>query len=367
MNPIYRKLIESSLAWRGSDIRSKDDIAFDLSASQVAALEEILGRVQKTPFLDIRAEDCRHPALDRDFSKILDDILSGRGLCLIRGIPVANHSVEDVERIYWAIGTHIGTPLSQSILGLLMTGVQEEMRPGGVQSTSGAKSRADLAMHTDATDIFTLLCVRQAQSGGNTAFTSTLAIHNDLLEHRPEVLPILYRGFPHHRRGNQRDGEPAVTPYNVPVFGNCDGTISSVFVIGGIMAGLHALGRKPTEEELEAIDAFQEAAVRLQFELHFEPGEMALANNLTLIHGRSEFVDWEAPEKKRLLLRLFLQPLRHRRPVLPEQNWLKNEGGRWGIDKIPGREVAPNDYYALPDEIQEIIKAAQMKRVEKRA
>ena len=38
---IYRHRIEHPIAWSGSDFRGKDAIAFDLSARQVTALEDI--------------------------------------------------------------------------------------------------------------------------------------------------------------------------------------------------------------------------------------------------------------------------------------------------------------------------------------
>jgi hypothetical protein len=63
------------MAWRGGDF-SKDDIAFDLSRKHVAALEDVLLRVRDASLAlgQIRAEDCRHPALERNARPVVSEI-----------------------------------------------------------------------------------------------------------------------------------------------------------------------------------------------------------------------------------------------------------------------------------------------------
>jgi hypothetical protein len=67
------------------------------------------------------------------------------------------------------------------------------------------------------------------------------------------------------------------------------------------------------------------------------------------MHARSEFEDWDEPERKRLMLRLWLDAERKRRPVVPEIHIYKNQGGRSGIDPQPGR-TRPGAAYRAPDE-----------------
>ncbi len=363
MTPIYRERIDHPMAWRGSDIRSKDEISFDLSARHVAALKDVLHRVNGMALEDIRREHCGHPALDADMARIFDEVQNGRGMMFLRGIPVADHPLPEIEKMYWALDTHLGTALSQNCLGHCITYVQEELLPGGVQATRGHKSRQDLAMHTDNAEIFTLLCVRKAREGGQTQFTSALAVHNDLLANRPEVLPVLYRGFPYHRRGDQPDDHPMVTPYDMPVLSNVDGHISVCLIIGSIMAGLHERGRSLTDEEQAALDAFHEATMRLQFEQRYEPGEMSVVNNLTIVHSRSEYRDWDEPEKRRLLLRIWLEAARDRRPVVREMSLYENKHHLFGCDPVPGRSHARNDYAAVPESLLNIIKEGQKKQL----
>jgi len=264
--------------------------------------------------------------------------------------------------MYWAIGVHLGTPLSQNPLGEMIGRVREERRANGQRSASGTKSREDLAMHTDNAEIFTLLCVRQAKEGGNTQFVSALAIHNEILKTHPEVLPVLYNGFPYHRRGRQPPEQAAITPYNVPVFCNVNGMVSVQYVVPSIMAALQALGRKPTDEEINALGVFQDIAERLLLDVKLAPGELSAVNNFTMVHSRSEYVDWDEPDQRRLLLRLWLEAARNRRPVPHEIHYYENVGGRSGVDPVPGRTGSAAEFYNMPDELLEVIKQAQQKR-----
>src|SRR4051812_7628866 len=120
MTPIYREQIDRRIAWQGSDFRSKDDFAFDLSAKHVAALKDILSRVKGLPLEQITLAQCRHAALDADLARLFNEIQHGRGIVLVRGMPVTGHSPEEIERMYWIFGTHFGQGLSQNFLGHLL-------------------------------------------------------------------------------------------------------------------------------------------------------------------------------------------------------------------------------------------------------
>jgi len=365
LTPILRSPVDDPMAWRGSDLASKDELAFDLSRRNVTALESILLRVADMARDDIAREHCGHPDLDADLARVYDAVIRGRGLAIVRGFPVDTHSVDDIERIYWIFCTHFGNLLSNNSFGHRMVRVQEEVLPGGVQSARGTKSRAELAMHNDSGDVFLLLWVRQAREGGNSQFSSGPAAHHEILATRADLLPILYRGFPQHRRSEQPDDQPAVTPYDVPIFANVDGRISINFTYSSILPALHELGRELTPDEAEALELLRVVLVRQQLDVHFEPGEAAVANNYAMCHARSDFVNGDVPEEQRLVLRAWTEvpPFDRRLPIGREFFLMENEGGRLGYDPVPGREgrIATNDYNDMPPELAEMFKAAQVK------
>jgi hypothetical protein len=359
MTPADYSPIDDRMAWRGSDIESKDSIAFDLARSHVAALQDVLLRVRKAglPLQQIGPEHCRHPALDADLARVFDEIQEGRGIVILRGLPVEGHSVEDVSTMFWAVGAHLGRGVSQSALGDVLGQVRDETPPGQAESARGYTSRRELSLHVDLAQIVGLMCVRQARTGGYSQYASGLAIHNEILATRPELMPILCRGFPYHRRGEEGTAQAPVTPYDIPVFSNRAGKVSVFMVREIINAAFRELQRAFTPEEIDAIDTFRATAQRLQFETRLEAGEATFLNNYTVMHARSEFEDWEAVDRKRLMLRLWLDAERNIRPVVPQIHIYENAGGRSGIDPQPGHVPAVAKYRAPDAEVRQQVAA----------
>lgn len=367
LTPIHTEPIEGPMAWVGADVSSKEVLAFDLTARHVAALESVLARTADRARDDITAEDARHPDLDADLRRgVYEPLMFGRGLVVVRGFPCDEHDIDELERIYWIFCSHLGYLVSNNSFGHRMVRVQEERLADGSQPARGTKSRAELAMHNDAADILGLLCVHQALEGGESQFASGPAAHNTILRDHPEILPILYRGFPHHRRSEQPDDQPDVTPYDVPIFStNARGEVCINFTYSSIAPALETIGRQLTDEEERAIDILRRVLVRQQVEVRLERGEAALANNFAMCHSRSDFVDGDDPATRRCYLRAWMEvPIEDRRlPLGREFFHMENKDLRLGYDVVPGREaaIARNDYVNVDAKLAEMFKAAQAK------
>ncbi|WP_067889549.1 TauD/TfdA family dioxygenase [Nocardia vaccinii] len=362
---IYAHPVDDTMAWTGADVTDKEDFVFQLSPRNIVALESILSKTRGKERDDIVAEDCRHPDLDDDLARLYHEIMFGRGLAVVRGFPVEEHSIEDLERIYWAFCYHLGYPVSNNSFGHRLVRVQEEVLPDGVQPARGTKSRAELAMHNDAADILALLCVYPAFQGGESQFASGPAAHNTILARRPDLLDVLYQGFPHHRRSEQPDDQPDVTPYDVPVFSQVDGRICLNFTYSSILPAMKTLGREFTAEQQEAIDLLRQVLVEQQVEFRLESGEAVVANNFAMCHSRSDFVSSNDPKKARCFLRAWMEVPRtdRRLPLGREYFHMENKDLRLGYDPVAGRDgsIARNDYANVSPELAEMFRAAQAK------
>ena len=181
------------------------------------------------------------------------------------------------------------------------------------------RARNELRLHADFADVAVLLCVRGAKSGGISRVVSTLAVHNEMLAHRPELLATLYRGFRWHRLGEQAEGEDRITHHRVPHFSRCGGLVSCRYSRAYIMEGAHESGRPLSARELAALDYFDAIAYRvdMRFEFTLAPGEALFMNSFTTLHSRTAFEDHDDPAKRRYLLRLWLAAYEPR-PVVPE-------------------------------------------------
>lgn len=334
MTAVHRQSITGPGAWKASNFPGgADDIAFGLGPRHRAAIAQAMEAVRERGLAieEVTAADFALPEIADELAEVGEEIDRGRGIVLVRGFPVDDYSQADIETIYLGIGAHFGTPVSQSVMGdrlgqvIDVTDVDPHAR--------AYRARQELSLHTDLSDIASLLCIHPAGSGGKSQFASALAIHNEMLATRPDLLEPLYRGFRWHRLGEHGTGEDPITPYRVPHFSYHGGRLSCRYVRTYIREGAYALDEPLSGTAEEALDTFDEIGRRpdFQLELTLGRGEAIFVNNLTVLHARSAFENHGDPAKKRHLLRLWLAS--HAAPaVVPEiQIYATGRGG--GIPK----------------------------------
>ena len=103
------------------------------------------------------------------------------------------------EIIYWGIGTHFGTGVSQSVMGDRLGHVDQRGGQGSERARL-SQQHDHSTLHTDGCGILGMLSIRPAEEGGLSQYASALAVHNEILTARaPTCLEPLYRGFRYHR------------------------------------------------------------------------------------------------------------------------------------------------------------------------
>ena len=281
------------------------------------------------------------PRLDALLERAQREVQSGRGLALLRGLPIDGLTLAQFTLAVWAVGSRFGHALSQNAQGEQITQVIDA---SSIEETPRMyRSKLELRLHNDITAMISLACWQPSMEGGLSYLASAGAIHNEILERAPHFLAPLYRGFHYHRLGEEGQGEAPVTPYRMPVFVVRSGQLSCRYQRAGIAAGHRALGVPLTDIEIEAMDMFDAVAKaphnRLAFPL--ERGDMVVINNYAVLHARTGFTEYPEPEKRRLLVRLWLDRDGFR-DVPPELNLFAANG----IPPQPGR-ACTFDFKAL--------------------
>jgi len=332
MTAIFDAEMRHPSVWKGADIESKDAIAVDLTASELAELDEAMSGIDRSkPPHELATSDLRTPQLAARLQSVRAQLREGRGIALVRRLPVERYSSADSELAYWIIGMHLGVAVSQSKRGDRIGHVRNEGDSGSDANSRPYRSNVAQMYHTDVPDILGLFCVRKAKSGGESLFCSALQVHNELRDTHPDYLRILYRGFTFHRRGEQRSGDLPYTPHRVPMFWCKDGKVGSRYLPRMAKAAPELTGVPLTAIEVEALDEFNRIATRADVTLSFmlEPGEMVFVNNYTICHGRSAFQDGDEHERRHLL-RLWLE-VPDFYPIVPEIHIWGGGDGRGGI------------------------------------
>jgi alpha-ketoglutarate-dependent taurine dioxygenase len=128
-----------------------------------------------------------------------------------------------------------------------------------------------------------------------------------LRREHPEVLETLSRPFHVDRRGGVRDGEaPTVLR---PVITGEGPELTYRYLRYWIEAG-HDRAREPlTAAQRHALDVLDEVLQRpaLRAEFSLEPGQVYFINNRWILHNRTAFEDHPEPERRRHLVRLWLE------------------------------------------------------------
>ena len=343
--------------WQGEEIKNSRRWIRDLPASAAAELDAALAAVKRRglQWSEIKREDFPLGSLDGLLSDIADELENGCGIMKLRGFPVDRYDEDDLRRLYFGLGTHLGTPVFQNRSGELMRAIRDEgahvgrtygqIEGGGTGDQKGGTflssyartlTNGGLRFHTDRTDVVGLLCVRQAQAGGVSKLASTPAIHNAILARRPDLLEELFHDYWRSRFGEE--GTTKETAYPLPIFGLRDGKFTSHYSLTFIEAAQMAPGvPKLTDRQVEAIDVLMATAEELCFEMTLEPGDLQLINSHVTYHGRTPFEDDFAAGKSRLLLRLWLTMANNRPlPAGHEILWRNIEAGlpRGGIQQI---------------------------------
>src|SRR2546423_1016921 len=207
--------------WMGAEL-DREALYWDFTPAHLAAIDELMAKIEAAgiPFHEIRRQHFSHPALDADLAALLAHIKNGPGLVIMRGFPVDKYDAEQMQAVYWGIGTHFGRGCSQSADGDYLgyvTNVEKASR--------GYTTSRELNLHTDSAEIVGLLCVRDAREGGLSLYASSLKVYEIIAREHPEYLAVLERGFRCDRRGEEAAEAEPVTHYREPVFSTLYGIL----------------------------------------------------------------------------------------------------------------------------------------------
>ena len=324
-------------AWKGPDLTHDHGWIYELSDVHRAEIDAALRAVTENGLapLQFTRDEFPLPTLASRIVEFLDELENGRGFLVLRGIPVDRYDEDALYRLYWGLAVHFGDLISQNAKGDLIGRVEDLGDDIHAFNARGYTTNAELHPHNDSSDIVGLLCVRKAREGGETAIASAMAIYNDVLQHHPEFLDVLYAGFHYDIRGEGKGRDPnEVTRNRVPVYSYHDGRLSCRYNQRAILTAVGKLGRPLSKTEADAVEYIAARALDPAFKLSFsmQPGDLQLLNNHMILHSRTGFVDWPERDRRRLMLRLWVnRRAGEGRELAPEFADRYNTGYRQGV------------------------------------
>ena len=293
--------------WLGGDLADDDQWQVAMGARGRAELRTAVAAVEGAGLTraGFSREDFPLPTLGPLLAGLTDELMGGRGFVLLRGAPVEGLSENQSDILALGLARHIGRTAEQSpgshVQHVRDTGVD----PAGSTSRSYQHS-GRLGYHADPHDVVALLCIRPAMTGGLSCIVSSVAVHNEIVRTRPDLARVLYEPWWRDRR----TGDGPDSFYRSPVYStDSQGRLSTAYGPDYMRSALRGPQVPPfTPAQLEAmelVDRFNNDP-RFMLAMDLRAGDMQFLNNHVTLHSRTGFEDHPQPERRRDLVRLWL-------------------------------------------------------------
>ncbi|MDG2340656.1 MAG: TauD/TfdA family dioxygenase [Paracoccaceae bacterium] len=302
--------INGPTAWIGSELQNRsDDWLTILTVRDIADIENAarhfltLGR----DIGEVTKQDFPLGDFATQLEILKQTLLSGRGFEVLRGLPLDRYSQKMAAAIFCGIGAHLGSARSQNAAGHILGHVRNIGMDPDDPNARIYQTAARQSFHTDSADVVALLCLREAKKGGDSLLVSAETIYNRMHEIRPDLLEKLFEPIATDRRGEVPDG---MKPYmTIPPLSWHEGKLTVFYQRQYIdSAQRFPDAERLTPQHIEALDLFDALAndPTLHLSMRLQPGDMQFVYNHAQLHDRTGFVDWEQPDERRHLFRLWL-------------------------------------------------------------
>jgi alpha-ketoglutarate-dependent taurine dioxygenase len=301
------------LLWRG-DTLPADAGRLAIPPEVEKELDGVVSGLERDPLplLLLRPDDF---ALDvsrafmREVKRIIDE---GPGFAIVDRLPVERWPEAGSRAVWWLLASLVARPVAQKWDGTSIYDVRDLGRPPG-NGVRPDVTNVEQNFHTDNSynhvppHYVGLMCLRTAMEGGVSGIVSFATAHEEMRRRHPELLRRLYRPFYFDRQREHAPGDVMTTHH--PMFEWQDGRLVARLSRFQVKNGHALAGVAIDDEGIAALDAFEAIlnAPGLAARFHFQPGQMQLIDNRALGHKRTAFRDWPEPERKRLLVRLWLR------------------------------------------------------------
>ena len=299
--------------WHGKDLSRTRDWIFPLPQAAIDEIDDCVRRLRdnRKPLDEIGTADFPFASIATELKSFKEQLATGRGFVIVRGLPSARYSDDELGKIFWGFGAHFGLAMPQSFLGdrlgtvMDLTDEEPERRLRRGYHSAGAQF-----VHTDACDVVGMISIRKAKEGGASRLASAHAVHNLMLDLCPELLKVMYEGFVCRMPDSDAEamGVAPLIPNRVPAFKFENGWLNCHYVRGYVTRAAVAGDHQITPRELAAMDVFASLGNHpdVLIEMMLEPGDFQIFNNRTVLHGRAHFEDYPEKARRRHLKRLWL-------------------------------------------------------------
>ncbi|WPB55815.1 TauD/TfdA family dioxygenase [Xylophilus sp. GOD-11R] len=298
-------------AWTAQQVAQDHGWIQRLSAEEVQGFRDALVHARGTgkTLLQLEQADFPLPTASRLALERAIATTQGRwGMCLVKGFPIDDWTEEETRLAYWGMGLYMGVGRTQNRASQCINDVRDEGADYKVKGGRGYNTNAGLDFHQDSCDVVALLCRRTARTGGMSKVISSIALRDRVQALRPDLIPVLQQPWFHSYQSTQDPSQPPF--YRCPIFGDDPAHFCARTNRKNTVAAQRDFAEVPRltslqEQALDLLDQLMPSD-ELCYSMELERGDLQLLNNYVTLHSRTPFEDFEQPDLKRHLLRLWL-------------------------------------------------------------
>jgi len=156
MTSIARENLTTPSTWLGPELlATQDDWIRGPTTAQISDLDRALATAKASgkTMAELTRDDFPLPVLAPAIAEWMESLQNGRDFINVKGIPVAQHSGEDIGLIHWGLGLRLGTAVSQNAAGDVVGHVRDTGADPNDTSVRLYKTRVDLGFHSDGSDL----------------------------------------------------------------------------------------------------------------------------------------------------------------------------------------------------------------------
>ena len=260
---------------------------------------------------------------DSSIKQLINSLDENNGFLRLK-FPFKLENLNTTRADFLNLSKKIGTPVSQDVKGQLILSVKNEALSTNDSKTRGPNTNKKLSFHTDRCDVIAFLCIQPAKSGGENQIVNSYQIESTIKNERPDLHKILCQKFPY--KTHTIDQANPLPYCEQPIFSWRD----SFFACSYLRVLIERANKDSQCPDLstlqkEALDFLDLVCEREELQTRFtlQRGDMLFLNNWTTLHRRTAFEDFNEPDQRRHLLRVWLS-MPNSRPI--DQSFLANFG-----------------------------------------
>ena len=304
--------VRGKIAWKSATI-DKSDYFVPITSkvqNEICALVDTL-RANPMETIALTPADYQLRQTTNFIKSVRHRLDNGVGFVVLDRLSIKKFDKAELRAIYWILSSLIARPVAQSFDGTLLYDVIDTGKKKGPKVRADLTS-AELDFHTDYSynrppRYFGLQTLRTAKCGGRSGAVSLMTAHNEMRSRFPNLLKRLYQPFWINRYSEHAPGEPPASFH--PVYEYDGNELLARFNPRNIYAGYKIAGKQLDAEGQEAIKALNSIMAETSMHVNFylAAGQTVYFHNGRCAHCRTSYEDYDDPELRRHMIRIFLR------------------------------------------------------------